>query len=161
MDEPRHLFVDGYNVLYAWQWLRPGRDAGAAFEAARDRLIEAVRTIRDVEGLAVTVVFDGRGSTMATDAGTSGHGVTALFAPAGKTADSVIEHLVASAPDPHACTVATADALERETVSASGGSCVSPEDLQAWCERCRLRVTRAAARRGEQTRASWGNKLPL
>lgn len=161
MDEPRHLFIDGYNILYAWKWLRPGRDAGPALDAARSRLIESVRPLRDVDGFEVTLVFDGRGATIGRDAGATETGFAVVFAPADKTADSVIETMVASARDPRACTVATADALERETVAASGAACITPADLLAWCERSRTRAVQSITRRSEKSRTSWGNKLPL
>jgi len=161
VDEPRHLLIDGYNVLYAWHWLRPGHDAGPALDAARSRLIEAVRAVRDVDRCEVTLVFDGRGATTQLDAGATEPGFAVVFAPTNRTADNVIEALVAAAPHPHACTVATADALERETVAAAGAACLSPEDLLAWCERCRARASQNIARRAAQSRASWGNKIPL
>lgn len=161
MDEPRHLLIDGYNVLYAWQWLRPGRDAPAASDAVRARLVETVRSIRDVERYAVTVVFDGRGPTPTRDESVSETGFAVLFAPAGRTADTLIESLVAAARDPRSCTVATADALERETVTASGAGCVTPDELLAWCKRSRARASQQVARRAERSRADWGNKLPL
>jgi predicted RNA-binding protein with PIN domain len=161
VDEPRHLLIDGYNVLYAWRWLRPGRGGATTFDAARARLAEAVRPIRDVDGYAVTIVFDGRGPIPTRDESLEEPGFDVVFAPADKTADGVIEGLVAAARDPRACTVATADALERETVTASGAGCVTPEELLAWCERSRARASQSAARRGERTRATWGNKLPL
>jgi len=161
VDKPRHLFIDGYNILYAWRWLQPGRESGAALDVARGRLVEAVRALHDVDGFFVTIVFDGRGGTVQRDAAASETGFAVVFAPADKTADDVIENRVAIARDPRACTVATADALERETVSAAGAACLSPEDLLAWCERSRTRATQSVARRGEKTRANWGNKLPL
>lgn len=161
MDEPRHLFIDGYNILYAWQWLS-GRDmAAGSLDTARSRLIEAVRPLRDVERIAVTLVFDGRGPTAGRDEAATEPGFVVVFAPSGKTADTIIESSVAAAPDPARCTVATADALERETVAASGAACLSPAELQAWCERCRARASRGVARRAETSRAAWGNKLPL
>ena len=161
MDEPRHLLIDGYNILYAWHWLRPGHDAGPALDAARSRLIEAVRPLHDVDRCAVTLVFDGRGATSQVDPGATEPGFAVVFAPSNRTADSVIEALVAAAPHPQACTVATADTLERETVAAAGAACLSPEDLLAWCERCRTRASQSLARRAARSRTSWGNKLPL
>jgi len=163
VDEPRHLYIDGYNVLYAWGWLKPARASTAALDAARSRLAEAVQPIHDVEAWHITIVFDGRGpgTTAQHDAAASSPGVSVLFAPAGKTADDVIEARVAASADPRRCTVATADALERETVAASGAGCLAPEELLAWCERARARASTGAARRLEKSRSDWGNKLPL
>lgn len=161
VEPARVLLVDGYNILHAWGWLSTRDATAAALEVARSRLIETVRTMHDVDGYDVTVVFDGRGPSPSVDPASQEPGFRVIFAPVDRTADTVIEALAAAAPDPRSCTVATADALERETISAAGASCLSPEDLRAWCERSRDRATRAAARSGDRSRAGWGNKLPL
>ena len=160
MERPRHLLVDGYNVLHAWKWLS-SRDPAGAFEVARARLVEAIRPIHDVDGWEVTVVFDGRGTTAERDAAASESGIGVVYAPADRTADGVIEAQVAGSADPARCLVATADGPERETVAAAGAGCISPADLLAWCERSRTRAAQAAARQAEKSRASWGNRLPL
>lgn len=161
MDSPRHLFVDGYNVLHAWRWLSASNTRGAEFQNARERLIETVRVMHDVDRFDVTIVFDGRGSATAEDAAAMEAGFTVLYAPADRTADGVIEALVAAHAEPRRCVVVTADHLERETVTAAGASCLSPDDLAAWCERSRARVAGAAARRAGKDHRGWGNKLPL
>lgn len=160
VDAPRHLLIDGYNVLHAWRWIR-GRDTGAGLDASRARLIEAVRQIRDLERVEVSIVFDGRGSSATPDVAVAEEGFAVIFAPAGRTADDLIEVMVAGALDPTACIVATADGLERETVAASGATCLSPVDLKDWCERCRERAVQAAARRAAKSGESWANRLPL
>lgn len=161
VEPPRHLLVDGYNVLHAWSWLSAHDTSAGIREVARARLVEAVRPLHDLERWRVTVVFDGRGVAVDRDAGVSESGFTVLYAPADRTADSVIEALVAASPDPTQCVVATADGPERETVAAAGATCMSPADLLAWCERCRARAAQAVLRRAEKSRGSWGNKLPL
>lgn len=161
VERARHLFVDGYNILHAWQWLTPRTSDASSAATARERLIETVRVLHDVDHLRVTIVFDGRGATVAVDAATAEPGFDVVFAPVDRTADTIIEAGVAAALDPQACLVATADQLERETVTASGATCVSPEDLLAWCERSRARAAQTVARRAEKSRGNWGNKLPL
>ncbi len=160
VDVPRHLLIDGYNVLHAWKWIH-ARDGAAGIDAVRTRLIEAVKPIRDVERLAVSIVFDGRGAIVDIDAAATEVGFAVLFAPSGRTADDVIEAMVAGSAHPSACIVATADALERETVAAAGAACLSPADLKAWCERCHARAVQSARRRSDQTGKTWGNRLPL
>lgn len=159
VDAPRHLFVDGYNILHAWRWL--GGRAEPELEVARARLIETVRAVRDGERIEVTLVFDGRGSATVRDVAASEPGFAVVFAPAGRTADAVIEMLVASAPNPQACLVATADSAERETVQAAGATCLAPDELLAWSERCRARIAQAALRRSGRENQAWGNRLPL
>ena len=160
MEGTGQLFIDGYNVLHAWGWLS-ANSRRAELSAARDRLAEAVRVLHDVDGLGVRIVFDGRGASAEVEPGSSDAGVGMVFAPADRTADGVIEALVAAARDPRRCTVVTADNLERETVTAAGASCLSPQDLMAWCERSRSRTAQAVARRAGKQGKTWGNKLPL
>lgn len=155
MGATRHLLVDGYNILHAWGWL----DARAEVVVAREKLAGALAPIRDVEDVRVTLVFDGRGAAAAADAAHEAEDFQVVYAPAGLTADGAIERLVAGSPDPAACAVATADGLERETVLAAGGTCVSPEELRAWIERCNHRA--ASARRRSAARTGFSNKLPL
>jgi predicted RNA-binding protein with PIN domain len=157
VEKPRHLFVDGHNILHAWSWLQGTIDA-TAMAVARERLVEAVRAIHDVERIAVTVVFDGRGASAASSDVRSADDVAVIYAPSHLTADSVIERAVAGSADPAACIVGTADHLERETVLAAGAECVSPAELQAWVGRCHARVT---ARAKATRKQDFGNKLPL
>lgn len=158
MEKPRHLFVDGHNVLHAWGWLQ-GATGAAAVAVVRERLVEALRIVHDVERIAVTIVFDGRGESVVRDVAAAEDEFSVIYAPANLTADTVIERGVTSAVDPRACVVATADQLERETVLAAGAECILPAELEAWINRCRMRVTAKA--KSAQARQVFENKLPL
>lgn len=157
VETDRHLFVDGYNLLHAWRLLGEARTANLA--AARHQLIDAARVVHDVAGMRVTVVFDGSGEAVASDPVETGDGFEVVFAPGDRTADTVIEMRVAAAASPSTCVVATGDALERETVLAAGASCISPEELRAWVNRCRERAARSARRQAGA--GEFANKLPL
>jgi hypothetical protein len=148
------LLVDGYNVLHAWGWMA-GRGR-SHLSVARGRLIEAVRAIHDADGLEVTVVYDGRGDRAERVEGGSAAGVEAVFASRGQTADGFIERTVAHSPNASVVVVATADQAERETVTASGATCVSPDELRAWVDRCRKRTSGASRPGGE-----FENRIPL
>jgi len=124
--------------------------------AARQALVDAVRVISDIDDVEITVVFDGRAPFTETEVNGSDSAVRVLFAPAGLTADGVIERLVAADSSSHPCLVATADRMERETVIAAGAECVSPDDLAKWVDRCRRRVRRRQPNGGQ-----FENKLPL
>jgi predicted RNA-binding protein with PIN domain len=126
---------------------------------ARGRLIEALSAIHGAEAMGVRVVFDGRSHRADRDGGESRHGIDVVFAAKGQTADGFIERAVAEANDPAAHVVATADGAERETVLALGASCVSPDELLSWVERCRNRSSLSAKRRPDA--ADLDNRLPL
>ncbi|HTQ31738.1 MAG TPA: NYN domain-containing protein [Opitutaceae bacterium] len=145
----KHLLVDGANILHAWPELRTlaARDR----DAARGRLSQTVQVLHDTEGWRVTIVFDGRGTELKVEQ-PGGHATFAhVFTPSGLTADDVIEQLVGGAADPAACTVATADRAEQQTVAALGAAWCSPDDLQAWCERA---AARQAQRLTDMNRAN-------
>lgn len=150
----KRLLVDGYNVLHAWQ--PTSVDSQPHAVTGRQAVIDAVRAIIDVDDVEVTVVFDGRESFNRAEAARSDHGVRVLFAPEGLTADGTIERLVAADSGSSPWIVATADRLERETVTAAGAECITPDELAQWVARCRER-----ARRRPHGEAQFENKLPL
>lgn len=153
MASRSHLLVDGANVLHAWGARRPA--GGAGWEAARSRLVQRVAAIGDAEGARVTIVFDGRGPELVVEepAGMSGVGV--VYAPAGVTADDVIERLVGRAEKAAGCVVATADRGIIETVVAAGGRAMLPADLLAWIERAEAVSTRRAWHHNRTNDARW------
>ena len=156
VDKLPQLLVDGYNVLHAWGLL--GKSRVRELDLARQRLVEDIRCIHDTEQCATTIVFDGSGERAARDSSGTDADFEIIFASSGKTADDIIESIVAKSGQPAACVVATADNLERETVLAAGASCISPDELRAWAERCRKRLARAQTTKSAR---AFGNKLPL
>jgi uncharacterized protein len=145
----KHLLVDGANVLHAWPDLRAlaARDK----DAARAQLSQALRVLHDAEGWRVTLVFDGRGPELTVEQPGGDATFAHVFTPSGMTADDAIEQLVGGAADPAACTVATADRAEQQTVAALGAAWCSPDDLHIWCDRA---ATRQTAKFTEMNRAN-------
>ncbi|MGA3006389.1 MAG: NYN domain-containing protein [Opitutaceae bacterium] len=129
----KHVLVDGANILHAW----PELNALARHnkDAARAQLSQTLRVLHDTEGWRVTIVFDGRGKELVVEQPGPHATFAHVFTPEALTADDVIEQLVGSAADPAACTVATADRAEQQTVTALGAAVCPPDDLRAWCER--------------------------
>ncbi|HEX3730475.1 MAG TPA: NYN domain-containing protein [Opitutaceae bacterium] len=148
----RHLLVDGSNVMHAWPELRTllpdGRDA------ARARLTEAVGVLHDLEGIRVTLVFDGRGAQLASQQPSGAATFTRLHTPAGVTADDAIIRLVRRDRRPADCVVATDDRGERQAVEALGAAVISAEDLAGWVARAGQRqgARMAAGRRDNEKR---------
>ncbi len=153
MAAEKHLLVDGANLLHAWLELRALaiRDR----DTARGRLSQALRVLHDAEGWRVTLVFDGRGTELRIEQPGGDATFAHIFTPSGLTADDVIEQLVGGAADPAACTVATADRAEQQTVSALGAAWCSPDDLRVWCDRAAARQAQRLAEMNRANHRAW------
>jgi len=112
------VLVDGYSVLHFWPQLR--RLAGRSLQHQREILITVLRQFGDATDRRVTVVFDGYAAKRKPDQNEPTLGVEVIFSNEGKTADDVIERLVAEAERPGKIYVVTSDNLERRTVEMLG-----------------------------------------
>ena len=61
-DAPKYLFIDGHSVIHAWEDLRKLHLRGALRYMAREELLKRMRTLQDMSGERVVVVFDGQGA---------------------------------------------------------------------------------------------------
>jgi predicted RNA-binding protein with PIN domain len=110
---PRHLIIDGYNLLRSAP--RYAADAERDLDAACARLVADLGA-RAAEGQSVTVVFDGAGNPFSDGAPSQIGGVTVIFSSAGVDADSVIEALAARAREAGEETeIVTSDSATRWT----------------------------------------------
>jgi predicted RNA-binding protein with PIN domain len=85
------LIVDGHSIIFAWpELLALQRRSGAA---AREDLIKTLTEYQDLSGVNVVVVFDGKGERIneVTEPG----GIQIFYSNAGRTADEIVERLVA------------------------------------------------------------------
>jgi uncharacterized protein len=122
---PRVLIVDGHSMIFQWAELRALHGRNGA--AARDQLARALTRYQDASGIHVVAVFDGKGGR--DSEASEPAGIQIFYSRAGKTADSIIERLVATYAGKYAITVATDDHLERTTVESFGGTWMSSESL--------------------------------
>lgn len=112
-------------MIFQWPALRALHDRKSA--TAREQLARALTRYQDASGTHVIAVFDGKG---ARDSETSEPaGIQIFYSRAGKTADSVIERIVATYAAKYDIVVATDDHLERTTVESFGGTWMSSESL--------------------------------
>ena len=125
----RWVLVDGYSVLHAWPKLR--RAAGRSLEQQRDAVVRVLRQYGDARHCRVTVVFDGYAAKRKPETVEPVPGVEVIFSDAGKTADDVIERLVAQAERREQILVVTSDRMERHTVESLGAQSMDAE----WFER--------------------------
>ena len=123
-----YLLVDGHSVIFAWPELRTLHVRRMA--AAREALVKLLTDYQDQSGVRVVLVFDGRGVRTSEEAA-SPDGIQVFYASADRTADSVIERLVAKYAADYRITVATSDHLEQQTaISFGAAGCVSAEGLR-------------------------------
>ena len=85
----------------------------------------------------VAIVFDGSGSRVTEQS--DPHDVQVFYARRGQSADAIIERLATKYASRFDITVATSDSLVKETVNASGGAFISPEDLLGRLQEIRKR----------------------
>jgi predicted RNA-binding protein with PIN domain len=155
----RYLLVDAYNVIHAVPALRARLADG--LDAARDALAEAVRAIRDAEDLHAVVVLDSGGDRVSAERPAGEDRFEFLYAPAALSADGVIERLAARAGSGAEVVVASADRMVRESVRASGGTAITPEELMEWARGCERRLAEAAARRRAENARQWRHGIDL
>ena len=127
------LIVDGHSIIFAWPELLVLQRRGGA--AAREDLIKILTEYQDLSGVNVVVVFDGKGER--TNEVTEPGGIQIFYSNAGRTADEIVERLVAKYGHKHTITVATADLLEQQTVISVGAQCIGSEGLRRRIEDAR------------------------
>jgi predicted RNA-binding protein with PIN domain len=127
------LIVDGHSIIHAWDDLRRLHVRGDKRYLAREELLRRMRTLQDMGGERVVVVFDGTGSHITEER--EQDGVQVFYADAGHTADAVIERLASRYGSQYAIRVCTADRMIWDGVRASGAEWISPDVLRFEVER--------------------------
>ncbi len=122
------LIIDGYNLLHQDAALDGRR---ADLQTARQRLVRRIERAAPEMAPRISVVFDGRES--GRDAAFDAPHLEVLFSPANRTADAVIERMVAEAGHPEKICVVTSDRIEEQIVSSAGATVVSCEQFLSRC----------------------------
>ncbi|WP_309400551.1 NYN domain-containing protein [Cerasicoccus maritimus] len=158
MSGQNHLLIDGYNVIHQWPDFaeRFKRDPAGTC----DHLVEAVRVIHDVDNYRVTIVFDGRGAMVDVQFPGEISTFAVLYSPSDLSADGLIEQIVKNAKNPKSCTVVSRDNLIAESIRASGGFAIRPEELWDWVKRCDSRSRQTIQTRQKKVKQQWKEKSP-
>lgn len=117
------LIVDGYNVIHKMDRYKEARENDMAL--AVSRLINDLSALKGATGWDISIVFDGRQSGAAEDAG-----VEIVYSAKGKTADAIIERL-SYAENTGETIVATADYQQQKAIFRSGVGRMTPRELVA------------------------------
>ena len=128
---PDWILVDGYSVLHAWPRFATRKARQLSLQQRREVLVGLLRQYADHSRRRVTVVFDAYAAKHKAEGKEPTHGVEVLFSERGKTADDVIERLVAGTGDKGKILVVTSDNAERQTVEAMGAQTTSAEVFEA------------------------------
>ena len=143
-----HLIVDGNNLIHQAPEL--ARLARSAFAQARHRLVEMLDELAgSMAYREVQVVFDGVGREAEFEVHSPN--LRVLFCPPNMTADSIIERLANSDPNPAGILVVTSDRGERDTVEAAGATSMSCGNFCDLLERQRRRVSRRVEQQQSKT----------
>lgn len=148
--QSRVLIVDGHSMIFAWPDLAAEHTRNA--RRARSQLLRSLRDLQDSSDWTVVVVFDGAGKR--TTPSDEGEGVQVFYSSANRTADSIIERLVAKYAQTYHVTVATNDHMERTTVMSFGASAISSdtllEEIRSAGQALANRIRALAADKGKQ-----------
>jgi predicted RNA-binding protein with PIN domain len=153
----QYLLVDGYNVVHAWPQTRAllPRD----IDAAAELLVERLAVLHDPERFEVTVVFDGKSDRTEIVSDGSGSIPGVIYAKSGRSADAVIEEIVAKAPDPSAFTVVSRDNALGTSTFSSGAQVIGPDALLDMVRRERRSIAADSAVRKSDADKKFGNRI--
>ena len=125
---PEYIFVDGYNVIFAWEDLK--ELAKVNIDSAREALIEKLINYRGYRKCRMTVVFDAykiKGGSRHTE---NRGGLEIVFTKEDETADTYIERTTYEMEKKWHLRVVSSDRLEQQMVLAAGGFRVSAADFR-------------------------------
>lgn len=118
------ILVDGFSLLHAWPELARGKPRHSA--AARDELIQQLRSYGDAISTPISVIFDGAGPTPSQGIESpSTRMFEILYSKSGQTADDIIERVTAKLVKYGEVLVVSNDFAERDMVASVGGSVCS------------------------------------
>ena len=117
-ERERHMFIDGYNVIFAWQELKALADVN--IDSARDALLDILGNYQGYTKQNITIVFDGyrvAGSPGSTE---KVSGLDVVYTREGEKADSYIERSIYALGRRCEVTVVTSDRLVQMTALGDG-----------------------------------------
>ena len=120
--------VDGYNMIFAWQELRPLAETD--LDAARRRLQDLLSSYAGFKKQTVVLVFDGYKNKGSTGEKTVSGGLRVVYTPEGETADAYIQALAAEVGRSYTLRVASSDSLVQLSSLGSGVLRVSARELE-------------------------------
>ena len=124
-----YLYVDGYNIINAWDNLR--RLSKLGLNLARDELIGIMSEYQHCFGIKVIIVFDAHMVKANSGKKETIKNVDVVYTKENETADQYIEKVLDNIGKVKTVRVATSDWMEQQIVLGRGGIRVSARELEA------------------------------
>lgn len=124
----QYLLVDGYNMIFAWQELRPLAEQD--LDAARRRLQDLLSSYAGFKKHTVVLVFDGYKNKGSTGEKTVEGGLRVVYTAEGETADAYIQTLAAEVGRSYTLRVASSDSMIQLSSLGAGVLRVSARELE-------------------------------
>ncbi len=128
-----YLFVDGYNIINAWDRLK--NLSKVDLQLSRDQLIEIMSEYQSYSGINVIVVFDAHMVKGNSGMRETIKGVEVVYTKESETADQFIERRLDDIGREERVTVATSDWMEQQIVLGRGGTRISARELEILVDR--------------------------
>ena len=127
-DGPEYLLIDGYNIIFAWDYLKAL--AEESLEDARVLLIDKVCSYNAIRDKNIILVFDAykvKGSQGEVE---KVHGITVVYTKEAETADAYIEKATGELCKKYRVKVATSDNLEQMIIFGHGAVRISAAEFR-------------------------------
>lgn len=128
-----YLFVDGYNIINAWDELKS--QSGLSLEVAREKLIDIMVEYQSCSGVKVIIVFDAHMVKGNSGKHEKRKGVEVVYTRESETADHYIERRLDDIGRKEVVRVATSDWMEQQIVLGRGGTRISARELKIEVDR--------------------------
>ena len=127
-----YLFVDGYNIINAWENLK--EISKENLEEARNELLEILADYKHYSGIEIYVIFDAYSVKGSVRNQECFKGVYVVYTKENELADHYIERVLDEMGRDYNIRVATSDWVEQQIVLSRGGTRVSARELESEVE---------------------------
>lgn len=155
--EMQLILVDACNLLHRIPSFRARMGAGV--DVLAHQLLDQLRPLHDLEHWELHLVVDGKGAHLEQTFFDQARTLSLIFAPAGQSADTVIESWLLRLGPGWRVRVASEDRAICHSALAHGAEPTSASELLDWVDRVRQRYARAQANQLRKSDDSFGNRL--
>ena len=124
----KYLLVDGYNVIFAWKWLKELAEEN--IDGARGALMDILCNYQSICHMEVILVFDAYRVKGHTTEFTDYRNIHVVYTKEAETADYYIEHFAHENSRRFDITVVTSDGLEQVIIRGQGCTLVSSREFE-------------------------------
>lgn len=142
-----YLFVDGYNIINAWNNLKDL--SRISLDTAREELVEIMAEYQSYTGIKVIIVFDAHLVKGSNQKKIVTKGVEVVYTKEKETADHYIEKSLDAIGRTKKVRVATSDWIEQQIVLGRGGTRLSARELKLEIDSIKTTVRRKNEKKNE------------